>query len=179
MEQHEIFRVFEACQPTIQDVKAYLEWKASDLPFEVIFVKNGKKFAAEEISRNMGRPHAIIIENMVFYVKTFNKAEAGSGVVTADVFDFAKHISSRAVPLSKKAADILRRNRKKYKELVEKMAVFGYEIPHLPEYVIPLTKKELNKKELLMYDLVGCADKTVDINQFLNDGNCFMFYRHL
>lgn len=55
MEKEEIFRIFNACQPTVAQVKEYLEKISGDSPFDLIFRKDGKEFFSKKNYAQHGR----------------------------------------------------------------------------------------------------------------------------
>ena len=128
MEKEEIFRVFNACQPTVAQVREYLEKIASDSPFDLIFRKDGKEYFSKKITPNMGELVGIVVDKTIFYAQpmTYADVQKLDTVNTRTVFDFAKSIHPLAAPINMKAFTLLKDYQKDFRELSEKLEVLGY-----------------------------------------------------
>lgn len=128
MEKEEIFRVFNACQPTVAQVKEYLEKISGDSPFDLIFRKDGKEFFSKKITPNMGELVGIVVEKTIFYAKQMTYADTKKldTVNARAVFDFAKNIHSRAMPMNMKTFTLLKNHHEDLHELSQKLEVLGY-----------------------------------------------------
>ena len=129
MEKEEIFRVFDACQPTVAQVREYLEKISSDSPFDLIFRKDGKEYFSKKITPNMGELVGIVVDKTIFYVQplTFdNLKDLPMPVTTEVVFNFGKNIHVNAKPWNEYALNVFVANYHDLLCLSDKLAVFGY-----------------------------------------------------
>ncbi len=128
MEKKEIFRIFDACQPTVSQVKEYLKKMSAISPFELIFRKDGKEIFTHEISNDSGELIGVIVDKTIFYARTmtYKDAQALGDVDARAVFEFGKSIHSCALPINTEIFTLLKEHQDDFAELAEKLEVFGY-----------------------------------------------------
>ena len=129
MEKEEIFRIFDACRPTVAQVREYLERISGVSPFDLIFFKDGKEIITKKIAPNMGELVGVVVDKTIFYVKpmTFDDVkDLPMPVTTEVVFDFGKKIHAKAKPIDEENFGTFRRNRGNLQNLAQMLSVFGY-----------------------------------------------------
>ena len=128
MEKEEIFRIFNACQPTVAQVREYLEKMSGNSQFDLIFRKDGKEYFSKTIAPNMGELVGIIVDKTIFYAKqmTYNDVKKLNKINARTVFEFAKNIHSLAMPMNMKAFNLLKNHQEDFYELSQKLEVLGY-----------------------------------------------------
>lgn len=129
MDTQDMFRVFDACRPSVPQVLEYLERISGHSPFDLIFSKDGKETITNQISRDLGELIGIVINRTVFYAKGLGRKDVISkenDITVNDLFEFAKTLHSKARPMNKKALEILNKNSENYEKVFNSLKVFGY-----------------------------------------------------
>lgn len=177
MTNQELFRIFDACQPSVAQVKEYLERISGVSPFDLIFVKGNQNRITNKISPDAGELVGIVIEKTIFYIKGFEKKEAPDTqkITTDDVFAFAQKLypRNRALPMTLENLQTLVKNREKFEDLCQMLSVFGYEAPHLQKAYL-LFGKNGSSTCGDYYTADGSPDGATDISYFIkNHGKIF------
>lgn len=177
MTNQELFRIFDACQPSVIQVKEYLKRISGVSPFDLIFVKGNLNKITNKINPNTGELVGIVIEKTIFYIKGFEKKEVPDGqkITTDDVFAFAKKLypKSRALPMTLENLQTLAKNREKFEDLCQMLSVFGYEPPLLQEAYLLLGENGSSTCGDY-YTADGSPDGATDISSFIkNYGKIF------
>lgn len=169
MEKEEIFRVFDACQPTVAQVREYLEKISSNSPFDLIFRKDGKEIITKHISQNMGELVGIVVKKTVFFVKpmSFDDVKDLNAPVTAEmVFDFGKKIYSKAIPLNDDVIQLLKKNKNTFLQVAEILEIHGYSKQYTQDqYLLFNNIKDKNFGEGFDFDIEYVGE--VNISYFL------------
>lgn len=143
MDKKDLFRVFDACQPTVAQVREYLERISGNSPFDLIFVDNGKEKITRNLNYNMGCLLGVVIETTVFYTQIMSKEDNKDDrdLTADDIFAFGHKIHPKARPLSRADVLLLWQYRKEYEALGDMLKVFGYSnLPPLLEFYLLLEK---------------------------------------
>lgn len=172
METQEIFRVFDACQPSVAQVRAYLERISGLSPFDLIFSKNGKETITDKIGHGQGELVGIVIDKTIFYAKGLGKHNKENIVSCQDVFAFGQTLHPKAIPMNFKTLDILRKNINEYYKLTDMLQVFGYQALPLQNYYL-LIEKSSDCRDADYYDLCGDCGGNSTISNFLKFDNIF------
>lgn len=173
MDKKDLFRVFDACQPTVAQVREYLERISGNSPFDLIFIDNGKEKITRKLDYNMGKLLGVVIETTVFYTQTMsNEDNKDERRLTANaIFAFGRKIHPKARPLSEADILLLRKYKEKYEALSDMLEVFGYfNLPRLQNYYL-LLKEAGNYVYADNIDLFGYNAGTSDISNFLHFNN--------
>lgn len=180
MQKEEIFRIFDACQPTVTEVKEYLERISSNSPFDLIFVKDGKETFTKKIARNMGELVGIVVGTTIFYAKpmTFDDVKDKDIVSTDIVFAFGQKIHPKAFPLNEKAIKILQENRHIFLQIAEMLEFSRYPDPYSQKQYLLLDQND-NKTDGLFFDFESNIQNFTDIAHFLKNYGNIYFYASL
>ncbi len=179
MEKKEIFRIFDACEPTIVQVKEYLERISGNSPFDLVFMKDGNEVITRCIKKDMGELLGIVIGHMVFYAKGLGREEGKAlsqdEITIADVFAYGKKkFHPKAFPMNRDALEILCRNRMEYAKLLDMLSVFGYKALPLQNGYLPINDSKNSQQTFADYcDIFGDDDGGSDIKNFIYFSNIF------
>ena len=136
MKTNELFKIIDACNPSISQIKAYLERISGQTPeaFELVFKKDGKLFNTSQIAANQGELIGFVFGKTLFYFKALTKEalENKKDFSLQDVLDFGKQLHPKASPLTKEQILMVAKKAKSYANLCDRLSVFGYSIPALP-----------------------------------------------
>lgn len=173
MDKKDLFRVFDACQPTVAQVREYLERISGNSPFDLIFVDDGKEKITRNLNYNMGSLLGVVIESTVFYTQIMSKEDNNDDrdLTADDIFAFGRKIHPKARPLSKADVLLLGRYKKEYETLGDMLKVFGYSnLPPLQNYYL-LLKKAGNYTFADDINLLGYNEGNTNIAHFLHFRN--------
>lgn len=170
MDKQDLFRIFDACQPTVAQVTEYLERISGKSPFRLIFVKDGKEKTTKTIEKGLGVLSGVIIEDTVFYTKVMTKQDADENqqLTANDVFEFGcRCINQGARPLRKADILLLGKHREAYNSLLDRLSFFGYSAPILQDYYLKLNLPGAYTS-CANCDLTGYSDGHPSIANFLH-----------
>lgn len=168
-----MFRVFDACQPTVAQVRDYLERISGNSPFDLIFINDEKTKITKNLDYNLGSLFGVVIETTVFYTQVLSQKDNKDNrrFSTEDVFAFGNKIYHKAHPLNKEAIQLLGKNKEAYEALGNMLEVFGYyNLPPLQEHYLILEEAG-NSTYADTSDLSGFSDGGSDIAYFLKSKN--------
>ena len=75
MKRDELFRIWDATNPTFDDIKAYLDWFCRVTPLELAFrKKDGSMLYQNKVDNNLEFV-GIVINNHIFYARGFTKED--------------------------------------------------------------------------------------------------------
>lgn len=177
MQKEEIFRVFDACQPTVAQVKEYLERISGVSPFDLIFKKDGKEYFSKKIAPDMGELVGVVVDKTVFYVKplTFDDVkDLPMPIMAQTVFDFGEKIYAKAKPWDDAALNVLALHRNDLLLLSDMLVVFGY-APCFKQEKFLLLKRDSGKFGQYFNFSFVCDGET-DIVHFLRFYGNIYFY---
>lgn len=174
MKNEDLFRIFDACKPTVEQVRQYLERISGNAAFDLFFSKGGKKFLTRKIEPGLGELVGVVIEKTLFLAKGLS-LEDFSGInkndrlklTQKDIFEEGRNCYRNAFPLDEKALEILERHAEEYENLTDMLKTFGY-------FLLPLQEK------YLMLDKDSektCADYRMLDGCFLGNANLGYFLR--
>ena len=169
MNTQEVFRVFDACQPTVAQVQEYLERISGHSPFNLIFAKDGKEKVSQKLDYNLGQLVGVVIESTIYYTQVMSKKDNPNDkdVSFNDLFAFGRQIHPKARPLNLKDLKLLGKHKKEYKKLCDMLSVFGYSAPALQNcYIAPSCERKDSYAKT--YDLFGDCDGATDIANHLH-----------
>lgn len=172
METQEIFRVFDACQPSVAQVREYLERISGVSPFDLIFAKGGIETITNQIKHNQGELIGIVMDKTFFYARGLCKSDRNNILSSNDVFAFGRTLHPKALPMNRKTLAILRKNIDAYKKTADMLQVFGYNILPLQTHY-PLFEKDDNVAYVSYFDINGIGIGNSKIPYFLCHDNIF------
>ena len=155
MKTNELFKIIDACDPSISQIKAYLERMSRQAPppFELIFKREEKLFLTKQISANCGELIGVILDNHIFYITPLTKEFLNKipEPTFEDVLEFGKKLDPNAQPrpLTKEHLLIFAQKTKLFTNLRERLAVFGIKLPEFPKNYLLFN----DKGEGFVYDL--------------------------
>lgn len=172
MEKQELFRVFDACQPTVAQVREYLERISGYSPFALVFNKNGEEIVTNQLEQNKGQLVGVIIESTIFYTQVMSKKDnpKDKRLSCRDVFAFGYKIDPTARPMKTKDLKLLNKYRKEYSKLFDMVQIFDYFLPALQNSYVILNEPS-TYTFLDTYDLSGYCDGSSDISHYLHFRN--------
>lgn len=181
MEKEEIFRIFDACRPTVAQVREYLERISGVSPFDLIFFKDGKEIITKKIAPNMGELVGVVVDKTIFYVKpmTFDEVkDLPMPVTTEVVFDFGKKIHVNAKPIDEFAMNVFAANSHNFLRLSDMLAVFGYDSCFNQDKYLLIAKNDGEHTGQYWYRNLGefGLDGETDIAHFLESYGNIYFY---
>lgn len=178
MEKEEIFRIFDACQPTIAQVREYLEKISKESPLELVFRKNGKDSITKKIDRNMGELVGIVVGTTIFYTKvmTWNDVKFMNSEVTAkDVFAFGQKIHPKAIPLNDTVIEILREKRRVFLQIAEMLELSGFPKTYTQKKYLLFNQKDKDTRSIYC-NTESNHNALISISYFLkNYGDIYFF----
>ncbi len=178
MEKEELFRIFDACQPTVTQVREYLKRISDISPFDLIFRKDGKETITKKIAPNMGELVGIVVEKNVFFVKpmSFDDVKDLNAPVTAEtVFDFGKKIYSKAIPLNENVIQLLKKNKNTFLQVAEILEIHGYSKQYTQDqYLLFSTVNNKSFGDGFDFDIGYVGE--VNISYFLESHGNIYFY---
>ncbi len=169
MKKHEKFKVFDACQPTVSEVKEYLERISGEAPFNLIFVKDGKKNITNKLKKDLGELEGVIIDRTIFYTKCLDRAyrdtlPEDTKLSAEDVFRAGRVLlqPKDVTPMSDNDLELLKDNLDDYVKLLDMLSVWGYEAMPLQNVYMTINKTT-EKTFLEVCDIYGCYEGESDI----------------
>jgi hypothetical protein len=73
MNKEEMFRIFDACNPSVSDIREYLEQVAKTLPLDCLFLgKDGNTIITRCLRFGLGRFVGFVIDKRIYYAETYS-----------------------------------------------------------------------------------------------------------
>ncbi len=156
MTREEIFRIFDAVQPSIEDLNAYLDALCGKTPLKLAYDVNGARVYTHDVLKTecfVG----IVIENTLFYAKGFsrkdlfddqgNKLYKDMELNVQDILNWIeKHsgttFSSKAHPMTDDECHLLNKNSVKLEETVLILKRHGLSMPKSDPLAVLNEKKD-------------------------------------
>ena len=182
MEKEEIFRIFDACKPTVAVVREYLERISGLAPFDVIFLQNGIERITNQLAPNLGEPVGVVMDRTIFYFRSLCKDDFDANIenlTVEDVLSFAKKLHSKAFPFNNLSMDVLCRNRVLLSETLEMLRVFGYKTPFFGDSYLLFNHYNPSSQEGEYFDFQHGDDGKTNILHFLRSYGNIYFYAGL
>ncbi len=92
MNDKDLFRIIDACQPTKAQIKKYYDLISGKekSPFDLIFIKDGQQIITRRLKKDLGEVIGIIIDDTIFYAYQFcNELVGNDGITRQDVINAA------------------------------------------------------------------------------------------
>lgn len=177
MEKEEIFRIFDACQPTVAQVKEYLERISKESPFDLIFCKDGKETITKKIAYDLGELIGIVVEKNIFYTKPLTKSDISclDDITAHDVFAFGKKIHAKALPLNQKTISLIEKHYNDFLQLADMLDVYGYPKVYTQQQFLLIDDFDKNTFGQYYKICSGCDGATL-IRYFLKKYGDIYFY---
>lgn len=174
MKNEDLFRIFDACKPTVEQVRQYLERISGNAGFKLMFRKNGKEFFTDKAEPHLGELVGVVIEKTLFLAKGLTLKDF-SGInkndrlklTQKDIFNEGGNYYPKAFPLDENALAILERHAAEYENLTDMLKTFGYCLLPLQEKYLMIDK---DSEET-------CADYRMLDGCFLGNANLGYFLR--
>lgn len=175
MNTKDLFKIFDACGPTVAQVQEYLDRISGNSPFLLVFLEDGKEIFTKKITCDNPELVGIVIEDTVFYTKAMTKDDFDSAkrLSVNDVFAFGQKIDAKAQPMNEASLALLKKYFSDCEKLQDMLQAFGYSLSLLQDWYL-LFDKPCDNTYADDFNLYGYCDRNTDISHFLTFcGNIF------
>jgi hypothetical protein len=130
MNKEEMFKIFDACNPAVSDIREYLEQVAKTLPLDCLFLgKDGNTIITRCLRFGLGRFVGFVIDKRIYYTETYTckLIEAKPTPYEQNLLNAkARLIHPRALPARLCDLPELLSSQHIVKDLFDRLQVFGY-----------------------------------------------------
>lgn len=181
MKDQELFRIFDACQPTVAQAKKYYELISGSArsEFDLVFSKDGNKNITRKLRKDLGKLEGIIVDGVMFYTRsiTIDDFDPEKSITHDKVFRIAKALYPEAALMERGASFfILEKNLEAIKKLIDKLTYLGYEAPLKTKFMLA-DDSSLSDDFAFQTDLDSEKITRVNIAIALKHGSSFILTR--
>lgn len=180
METKQLFKIFDSCEPTVDQVKRYLGLisGSSRSEFDLVFIKGEKRIVTRDLKRGLGELEGIVIDGKIFFAKGLDWEDLckKESITTLDVLVAATAFHPGARPMERQKPFFSLLNKAgEYLELAETLNYLGYSVMTQEKLLLVGKYSASFTAETVPFGAFGsCQD--VDIAKFLKEGGKILMY---